>query len=120
MDIEQAHNLSLEEMGKQSFLHPYTALKPHLENRPNIIAHGYTYTAHPVAAAAAMANLDITERLDLPAKCAAVGGCFQRRLREVAGDHPLVGEARGEALAIFKRALDRLTDELVKAGTWKP
>ena len=33
-------HLSLEEMDKQSFLHPYTALKPHLENGPNIIASG--------------------------------------------------------------------------------
>ena len=40
MDIEQAHNLSLEEMDKQSFLHPYTALKPHLESGPNIIKSG--------------------------------------------------------------------------------
>jgi L-2,4-diaminobutyrate transaminase len=146
-------------------------------------AHGYTYGAHPVAAAAAMANLDIMERLDLPAKCADVGAYFQRRLREVAEDHPLVGEVRGEALLaavelvadresrepfdpdllvgptlgkyameegliirslplsdavsfspplviteaevdealdLFKRALDRLTDELMKAGTWRP
>ena len=146
-------------------------------------AHGYTYGAHPVAAAAAMANLDIMERLDLPAKCADVGAYFQQRLREVAEDHPLVGEVRGEALLaavelvadreakepfdpdllvgptlgkyameegliirslplgdavsfspplviteaeveealdLFKRALDRLTDELIKAGTWQP
>ena len=31
MNLESAHNLSLDEMDKQSFLHPYTALKAHQE-----------------------------------------------------------------------------------------
>ena len=84
------------------------------EGAPGVayFAHGYTYTAHPVAAAAAMANIDIMERLDLPAKCAQVGAYFQRRLREVAADHPLVGEVRGEALlAAVELVKDRETKE---------
>ena len=40
MDIKQTHNLSLEEMDKQSFLHPYTAHKSHLETGPDIIVSG--------------------------------------------------------------------------------
>ena len=78
----------------------------------NFFAHGYTYSAHPVAAAAALANLNIMERLDLPTKCAEVGAYFQRRLREVAQDHPLVGEVRGEALlAAVELVKDRETKE---------
>lgn len=49
-------------------------------------------TAHPLAAAAGLANLDIMQREDLPARSAKVGAYFQRRLRESFSDHPLVGE----------------------------
>ncbi|HIE86522.1 MAG TPA: hypothetical protein EYP91_06735 [Gammaproteobacteria bacterium] len=37
MSVQPAHNLSLEEMDKQSFLHSYTALKDHNENGPTIV-----------------------------------------------------------------------------------
>ena len=57
--------------------------------------HGYTYTAHPVAAAAALANLDIIEREGLVERAGQRGACMQRLLREAFTDHPLVGEVRG-------------------------
>ena len=38
MSVQPAHNLSLEEMDKQSFLHPYTLLKDHSENGPTIVS----------------------------------------------------------------------------------
>ena len=38
MSVQPAHNLSLEEMDKQSFLHPYTPLKDHLDSGPTIVA----------------------------------------------------------------------------------
>jgi L-2,4-diaminobutyrate transaminase len=60
--------------------------------------HGYTYTAHPVGAAAAMANLDIIEGEGLVDNARTVGAQFQRRMREAVGDHPLVGHVRGEGL----------------------
>ncbi|MBT3628761.1 MAG: aminotransferase class III-fold pyridoxal phosphate-dependent enzyme [Rhodospirillaceae bacterium] len=145
-------------------------------------AHGYTYSAHPVAAAAAMANLDIMEREDLPANAARMGTYFQNKLKQELAGHPLVGDVRGVALlagvelvadkanktpldmnlkaaptlgkycveeglisralmqmnalsfspplvinegevdevvARFQRALNRLTDDLVKSGSWK-
>lgn len=61
-------------------------------------SHGYTYTSHPLAAAAAMANLDIIERDDLVARVGRVGAHLQRRLREAFADHPMVGEVRGIGL----------------------
>jgi L-2,4-diaminobutyrate transaminase len=61
-------------------------------------AHGLTYTAHPVSAAAALANLDILEREGLVARADRVGRHFQGRLREAAAGHPLVGEVRGLGL----------------------
>jgi L-2,4-diaminobutyrate transaminase len=60
--------------------------------------HGYTYTAHPVAAAAAMANLDIIEGEDLVGNARRIGAIFQKRMREQFGEHPLVGHVRGEGL----------------------
>jgi L-2,4-diaminobutyrate transaminase len=62
--------------------------------------HGYTYSAHPVAAAAAMANLDIIEGEGLVERARETGSHFQSRMREAFGDHPLVGHVRGEGLML--------------------
>jgi L-2,4-diaminobutyrate transaminase len=61
-------------------------------------SHGYTYSGHPLGAAAANAVLDIVEREDLPGNAARTGGHFQQCLREAFADHPLVGEVRGVGL----------------------
>jgi adenosylmethionine-8-amino-7-oxononanoate aminotransferase len=58
-------------------------------------AHGLTYTAHPMCAAAALANLDLFEKEDLVANAASVGAYLQERLRSNFAEHPLVGEVRG-------------------------
>ncbi len=62
------------------------------------LGHGYTYSAHPVACAAALANLDIVEREDLAGNATRTGAYFHERLHATLGDHPLVGEVRGKAL----------------------
>jgi L-2,4-diaminobutyrate transaminase len=61
-------------------------------------AHGYTYSGHPLAAAAGLANLAIMQREELFEHAAEVGGYFQSRLRLTCEDHPLVGEVRGVGL----------------------
>ncbi len=61
-------------------------------------AHGYTYSGHPLAAAAALANLDIIEGEGLVDNAATVGAHLQQSLREAFADHPLVGEVRGVGL----------------------
>jgi L-2,4-diaminobutyrate transaminase len=68
------------------------------ESGPATFSHGYTYTSHPLAAAAAMANLDILERDGLLERASVVGERLQRRLREAFAGHPLVGEVRGREL----------------------
>ncbi|MEO8093625.1 MAG: aminotransferase [Pseudolysinimonas sp.] len=60
--------------------------------------HGYTYSAHPLAAAAAMTNLDIIEREGLIAQVASKGELLHRLLREEFADHPNVAEIRGKGL----------------------
>ncbi|MDJ0870069.1 MAG: aminotransferase [Myxococcota bacterium] len=76
------------------------------------VAHGHTTSLHPVGAAAALANLDILEREGLLERAARVGPGFQRRLREAVGDHPWVGEVRGEGLiAAVELVADRATRE---------
>ncbi len=66
-------------------------------DRVGMFGHGYTYTGHPVACAAALKALEIYERDDLYARAAAAGAVLQSRLQEFA-DHPLVGEVRGRGL----------------------
>lgn len=60
--------------------------------------HGYTYSAHPLAAAAAMANLDIIEREGLIDRVAENGKLLHELLHRAFADHPNVGEIRGRGL----------------------
>ena len=62
-----------------------------------VFGHGFTYSGHPVACAAALKAIEIYQRDGLFAHAAEVGAYMQRRLREYA-DHPLVGEVRGKGL----------------------
>ena len=61
------------------------------------INHGYTYGAHPVAAAAALATLDIIESEDIPARAAREGGYFLERLHAMKRFR-IVGDVRGVGL----------------------
>jgi L-2,4-diaminobutyrate transaminase len=59
------------------------------------MAHGWTYSGHPVCAAAAIANLDILERENLTENAKQVGHYLQQQLHASLSDHPLVGNIRG-------------------------
>ena len=62
------------------------------------LAHGFTYSGHPVAAAVALENLKILQREKLVERVAQdIGPYFQRALARLAG-HPLVGEVRSLGL----------------------
>lgn len=60
--------------------------------------HGFTYSAHPVAAAAGLANLEIIEREGLIQNAADVGSYLIARLREELRNEPFVGDVRGAGL----------------------
>ena len=56
--------------------------------------HGYTYSGHPVACAVGLANLDVMERENLPARVRDDIGPYLERCFSGLLDHPLVGEAQ--------------------------
>ncbi|MEO5703575.1 MAG: aminotransferase class III-fold pyridoxal phosphate-dependent enzyme [Candidatus Limnocylindrales bacterium] len=58
-----------------------------------VFRHGYTYSGHSAAAAAAMANLDIIEREGLVEQVATLEPVLERAVRRLAGA-PMVGEIR--------------------------
>ncbi len=68
-----------------------------LDSPAGAITHGYTYSCHPVAAAAALESLKLVGELDLPGNAARVGAHFQTRLRTF-GRHAHVGDVRGVGL----------------------
>jgi putrescine aminotransferase len=60
--------------------------------------HGYTYSGHPAACAAAIANLNIMKREKLVDRVRdGIGPYFRERWLGL-GDHPMVGEARMKGL----------------------
>ncbi len=61
-------------------------------------AHGFTYAAHPLGAATALANLDIVEREGLMENVRDVGPYLFQRLRDTFADHEMVGDIRGVGL----------------------
>ncbi len=85
------------------------------------MGHGWTYSGHPVCAAAAIANLDILERENITANAAEVGAYMQERFHAVFDQHPLVGEVRGVGMLLaleFMADRDKRTpfDAALKVG----
>jgi adenosylmethionine-8-amino-7-oxononanoate aminotransferase len=68
-----------------------------------ILRHGYTYSGHPAACAAAMANLDIIERENLLVEAQRVGARLGSGLRALEADGA-IDHVRGD-VAIFGAAL---------------
>jgi putrescine---pyruvate transaminase len=62
------------------------------------IGHGYTYSGHPVGAAAALAALAETKRLNLAANAAARGPELLSGLQGLYGKHGMIGNVRGIGL----------------------
>ena len=60
--------------------------------------HAFTYSAHPVGCAVALATLDIIEREDFPCQAAEKGAYLLRGLKSALETHPHVGEVRGKGL----------------------
>jgi adenosylmethionine-8-amino-7-oxononanoate aminotransferase len=59
------------------------------------IGHGYTYSGHPVGAAAALACLAETLRLNVPVNAAARGAELHQGLLALQSRHECIGDVRG-------------------------
>ncbi|MFJ6322920.1 MULTISPECIES: aspartate aminotransferase family protein [unclassified Rhizobium] len=87
-------------------------------NRNSIgnIGHGYTYSGHPVGAAAALATLKETKRLDVAANAAARGEELMAGLKALQNKHELIGDVRGKGLMC---ALELVSDRAKKSAAAK-
>lgn len=76
--------------------------------------HGYTYSGHPVAAAVAIANIQLMKQENIVDYVANdIGPYFQAKLREVLAEHPLTGHIDGVGLvAGIALVKDKATKEL--------
>jgi len=62
-----------------------------------MFGHGFTYTAHPLAAAVACKTLEIYEKRNIVGHVRSLAPDFEGRVNKLAG-HPLVGHARAKGL----------------------
>jgi adenosylmethionine-8-amino-7-oxononanoate aminotransferase len=83
--------------------------EPFMEDKA-MFAHGFTFGGHPVAAAVALANLDLMEREDLCGHVREQEGNFRAAL-EGLRDLPIVGDVRG---AGFFQAIELVKDQATK------
>ncbi|MBL9001669.1 MAG: aspartate aminotransferase family protein [Phycisphaerae bacterium] len=74
--------------------------RPELDVAPHKSIGHYTHEKSPVAAAAALATLDIILGENLPARARDLGAYMLTRLRTLAGRVPIIGEVRGVGLLI--------------------
>ncbi|MGQ9676134.1 MAG: aminotransferase family protein [Chloroflexota bacterium] len=79
---------------------------------PALFAHGFTYSGHPVACAAALKNLDILVGENLGANAAEMGAYLLNRLNELR-ELPYVGDVRGQGLL---GAVELVEDKSTRAG----
>ncbi len=75
-----------------------------------MFTHGFTFAGHPVAAAVALANIDVLEREDLPGHVLRKEGEL-RAMLESLRDIPIVGDVRG---AGFFQAIELVKDQETK------
>ena len=66
-------------------------------SKPAVFSNGFTYSAHPAACAAALANIEIMRREQILENVQEVGPYFQEKLRELR-EIPIVGDVRGLGL----------------------
>ena len=75
-----------------------------------MFAHGFTFGGHPIAAAIALANIDIFEREDLCGRVLEHEGTF-RQMLDGLRDIPIVGDVRG---AGYFHAIELVKDQETK------
>jgi putrescine---pyruvate transaminase len=77
-----------------------------------VFSHGFTYSGHPVACAAGLANLEIIEKEKLCEHVRNDGPYFASSLRRLM-DQPIVGDVRGSH---FMMAIEFVADQATKTN----
>ena len=88
------------------------------ENNPNAkIGHGYTYSGHPVGAAAALACLAETKRLNVVENAAARGDQLFAGCKALMEKHEIIGDVRGGQglMTAIEMVSDRATKKPIDA-----
>lgn len=85
------------------------------------IGHGWTYSAHPIGAAAGIANLKLIDSLGLVKNAGETGAYLNAAMKGALGNHSHVGDIRGEGMLcavefVEDRALRRFFDPARKIG----
>lgn len=62
------------------------------------IGHGWTYSAHPICAAAGVANLELIDEMGLVDNAGRTGAYFRNALADAVANHKHVGEVRGDGM----------------------
>jgi len=90
------------------------AMRSHVAARleARMIPHGFTYSGHPAACAAALACLRIVAAEDLAARAAVEGARLREGLRQALATCPAVGEVRGVGLMV---AIELVEDRATRA-----
>lgn len=82
------------------------------------IGSGYTYSGHPVGAAAGLACLAETQRLNVPVNAAARGDQLFRGVQDLMARHDIIGDVRGgHGLMV---AIELVGDRATKSAPPKP
>ncbi len=79
----------------------------------NIFRQALTFGGHPVAAAAALKNIEILENEDMVKNSAETGAYLLNQLRELQKEHSIIGDVRGLGLLV---AAELVSDHDTKAG----
>ncbi|MBP6310239.1 MAG: aspartate aminotransferase family protein [Arenimonas sp.] len=69
-----------------------------LRDKGGELAHGYTYSGHPVCAVVALENIRILQEEKIVETCKNETGPYLAERIKMLGEHPLVGETRGAGM----------------------
>jgi len=93
---------------------PVTAMVVSEENAGALdkISASSSYGGNPMACAAALASIEVIEEEDLLNNATRVGNYFMKRMNEMKGNHPIIGDVKGKGMLLgIELVKDKATKE---------